>query len=236
MKSQEMWIWGSHSVMAAVEKYPELCSEVILESIDKNSSLVQLVKEQGLKVSSGGIPKTLREHRHQGVACRLKKFPLQSLGNFLDLENLSGVWAVLDRIQDPRNFGAILRSAAAFGLKGIFVGDKEQSPLSGVVTQASAGNAFKVDIFEVPNLNKVMDRFGEEGAEILGLDMNGDDLRTKKFSPGSTVVWVLGSEGKGLREGLEKRCTQKCSIKMSQDVESLNVSAAATVAFYASYV
>lgn len=239
MKKQESWIWGLHSVEAALEQCPELCAELILEPFKGRPDLAhqkisQLAKDAGLRVSLASPPRSLSEHRTQGVACRIRNFPSFSLSD-LEPSDMTGVWALLDRVQDPRNFGAILRSAAAFGLRGVFIGDKEQSPLTGVVAQSSAGNLFRVPIFECGNLNKAVELFTESHAQILGLHMEGTSMDKLSLDSTRPVLWILGSEGTGLREGLVKRCTLMAKIPMAPSVESLNVSAAASIAFYATH-
>lgn len=239
----ENWIWGHHSVEGALDACPELVLEVLcerggLQALPKK--LQSLIRESGVPARElGSLPKVNPEGRTQGVVAKLKRFPIVFWNRFEDdfRERLKGPkptqWAILDRIQDPRNYGAVLRSAAAFGVQGVFVTNREQSPLTGVVAAASAGNLFRVPVVEVPNLKHAIDAAVAEFAEILGLDMAATSLEDGLAkAKDRSVVWVLGSEGSGLRPGLAEACTQIVSIPMLPGVESLNASAAATVAFY----
>lgn len=241
--SNEHWIWGHHSVEGALATVPELVLEVLCEKggLSKLPEQLQsVIEDTGVKVREQALPKVNADGRTQGIVARLKYFPTVRWQDFKDdfdkalSEPKPSQWAILDRVQDPRNYGAVLRSAAAFGIKGIFVTMREQAPLTGVVAAASAGNLFRVPVIEVSNLKHVVDAAREAAAHVFGLDMGVEDLDTGlREAADCSVVWVLGSEGSGVRPGLREGCTKIVSIPMVAGVESLNASAAATVAFYA---
>jgi len=144
-----------------------------------------------------------------------------------------GQWAILDSLQDPRNYGAVLRSAAAFGVKAVIVGRKDQSPLTGVVAQASAGQSFRVKSVSANNLGQIVKIARDAGAHVLALDGSGKSLRDWfAAKPQGAIVWVLGSEGEGVRSKLLENATQVLRLPMAAGVESLNASVAASLAFY----
>lgn len=245
------WIWGLHSVEAALENYPEIFLDLMVElraDAKVKDKILSRAREQGVKVKEvNSLPKSLAEKRHQGVVALIKSFPLQVWDEKAFAQNRESFlaesphMALLDEVQDPRNFGAILRSAAAFGVKRIFIGSRNQAPLSGVVAQASAGNLFRIEIVEVRrSLAELVKFLREEALLTLALDADGENLedclqnlqqRGAAKRP-EALVWILGSEGRGLRSGLAKNCEKLVSIPMAPGVESLNVSAAATLAFY----
>ena len=242
-QSSQNWIWGWHSVLACAEEFPELILEIQAEQ-DSRAELEKKFSKLNLKVKwVTTLPKLLADKRTQGVAALLKMFPFRFFQDFQDefLEKLSKggtQWALLDRIEDPRNFGAILRSAAAFGVSGVFVGQRNQAALSGVVAQASAGNLFRVPVIICNNLNRVFEvtKNLETPPNFAALDVDGLDLSQviAKTGASESRVWVLGSEGRGLRDGLFDRCHERIKIPMCEGVESLNVSVAGAIAFYAS--
>jgi len=256
MKDRNLWIWGLHSIEAALDQYPDLVLEmkiekVALQSSDKLIAFKKIADEEGIRCEIVlELPKEYREARSQGCVALLKRTPSagpRELGDqFTSFHHAPTKkirqWALLDRIEDPRNFGAILRSAAAFGLKGVFYSDRQQAPVTGVVAQASAGQCFRVPLYEFSNLNQVF-KLIEEHVElkfaVAALDMDGDKLESfvsKTQESGFTdIVWLLGSEGRGLRDGLLERATHRVSIPMEAGVESLNVSVASALAFYASH-
>ncbi len=246
MQNSPNWIWGLHSIEACLQNFPEIILELNLQK-NADEGIRSRVKAlaKGLKIIEvAQLPKVLAEKRHQGVAAIIRKFPMESFAES-DLTDAyfeaTPHMALLDRVQDPRNFGAILRSAAAFGVKRVYVGSRNQAPLSGVVAQASAGNLFRIEVVEIrKSLADFVSRLREEAILTVGLDAKGEGIeeafaKIRKEVPGGKprgLLWVLGSEGEGLREGLEAKCERRLSIPMEADIESLNVSTAATLAFY----
>lgn len=244
---EALWIWGGHAVEACLQERPELVAELLLSGDEKSRMLVQQI--EALAVSAGvkchktpRMPRHLDEHRHQGVCARLDQGPELSLGEFKDFLELDSsdaqdraaprVWAYLDGIQDPRNFGAILRSAAAFGVQAVFFPTRNQAPLTGTVFQASAGGAFRLKLVAC-KFNELASLVEAEAGVMWALDAAGDDLDgVERGARPSLVTWILGSEGEGVRAQVLKQCEKTFRIPMSQSVESLNASVAASIAFY----
>jgi len=253
MKDRNLWIWGWHSLEACIESFPELVIEVKIEDEAHKASaelqkIAKSAKAQGIRVDFvRALSKEYADKRTQGCMALMKRAPTLGVRDLSDIFEAEAPkklrqWAVLDRIEDPRNFGAILRSAAAFGLSGVIFGDKQQAPLTGTVAQTSAGQCFRVPLFEIPNPNTVFRMF-EENAHlkpaIVVLDMDGESLTkaVKGFIKDeySDLFWILGSEGQGVRPGLKEKSSHTVSIPMEKGVESLNVSVASALAFYATY-
>jgi 23S rRNA (guanosine2251-2'-O)-methyltransferase len=253
VKDRNLWIWGWHSVEACLDSFPELVLELKVEEEALRASpelqkIVKAAKEAGVRVDSvRSLPKDYADKRTQGCLALLKRAPTLGPSDLARVFEEPAPkrlrqWAVLDRIEDPRNFGAILRSAAAFGLSGVIFGDKQQAPLTAVVAQASAGQCFRVPLYEVSNPNMLFRVFDEQvhlRAAVAVLDMEGVSLvrAVKDFREGdfSDLVWILGSEGRGVRPGLIEKASHRVSIPMEKSVESLNVSVASSLAFYAMY-
>lgn len=253
MKDKNFWVWGLHAAEALIEEHADSILELQISGKDDANSEARSVLEAKAKDAGVSFQKVERikkeysDKRHQGVLALLKRAPTFSIHDLNDfLENTAGdasiepyrQWALLDRVEDPRNFGAILRSAAAFGLSGVFFGQKQQAPVSGVVAQSSAGQCFRVPLYELSNVNQVFTSFADSGRRFVcaSLDMNGEELdsfakNTKSGEP-CDVLWILGSEGRGVRPGLLERSTDRVKIPMSPTVESLNVSVASALAFY----
>lgn len=253
MKDRNLWIWGWHSVDACVDSFPELVLELKIEDAAHKTSpelqkIAKSAKSAGVRVDFvRALSKEYADKRTQGCMALLKRAPTLGTRDLSDIFEADAPktlrqWAVLDRIEDPRNFGAILRSAAAFGLSGVIFGDKQQAPLTGTVAQTSAGQCFRVPLFEIPNPNTVFRMFEENAhlrAAIAVLDMDGETLTkaVKGFMKDETsdLFWILGSEGQGVRQGLKEKASHTVSIPMEKGVESLNVSVASALAFYAMY-
>jgi 23S rRNA (guanosine2251-2'-O)-methyltransferase len=238
------WIWGRHSVEAALEICPEWILELIvdLESEELHADLIKSCEEQGIShLRAAKLPSSLKGRRHQGIAAKMKRFPFEYFNQFREklgsLVQSGGVIAVLDRVQDPQNYGAILRSAAGLGVQAVLVAQKHQCPLTGAVAQASAGAMFRVPIVLCPSLASALDALKSDGAKVYALDMAGtsiDELALRPPDRPKSLVWLLGSEGQGVREDLAKKADEICSIALHAGLESLNVSATAAIAFFSS--
>ncbi|MBF0418233.1 MAG: 23S rRNA (guanosine(2251)-2'-O)-methyltransferase RlmB, partial [Magnetococcales bacterium] len=151
------------------------------------------------------------------------------------LDRLDGLEApillLLDGIEDPRNLGAIIRSAEAFGVEAVVLPRDRSAPLSGVAVKASAGAAERVDVIRVTNLARAMNELKEYGVRVIGLDGEaGATLQDGTWR--GALAWVLGSEGQGLRRLTRERCDAVVAIPMAGGVGSLNVATAAGIALY----
>lgn len=235
--SGEEWIWGRHSVEACLENYPELIHEIFIEKAaqKRNSDLQKILQDSGLRFNVvEKLPRILAEKRTQGISAKIKKFPVDHFN--IDHPLFSGPKKVqgllLDRIQDPQNFGAILRSAAALKADFVIVGMREQCPITGTVAQVSAGNLFRVKIMTSLNLAKAALDLKEQGFAVWALESDGKEIGPDLFAKTPKWLWVLGSEEEGIQAAVAKTATDSVSIPMKSGVESLNVSNSAAIALY----
>jgi 23S rRNA (guanosine2251-2'-O)-methyltransferase len=166
---------------------------------------------------------------HQGLA--LKTAPLEPV----DLDEIAaparGVLVMLDQVTDPQNVGAIWRSAAAFGARGLIVQDRHAPAVSGALAKAAAGAVDKVAHARVVNLSRALERLADLGWRAVGLDGEAE-MTLEQALDGSPTVLVMGSEGEGIRRLVAEHCDVLAKIPMPGGFESLNVSAAAAVALY----
>ena len=139
---------------------------------------------------------------------------------------------MLDRVQDPRNLGAILRTARAFGIGGVVLARDRSAGVTSVVVSASAGFLFGLPIAQVPNLVRAMEALKAAGFWLVGLAPR-DGTPIGRFEPPSRPALVAGGEGEGLRALVDRSCDFTVTIPMIAGVESLNVSVAIGVALYA---
>jgi 23S rRNA (guanosine2251-2'-O)-methyltransferase len=166
---------------------------------------------------------------HQGVVAVVPPFPYDSLEAICAAP--TDLTLVLDGIQDPRNLGAILRTARAAGVGGVVLPQDRSSGVTSVVVSASAGTLFGLRVARVPNLVRAMGRLREAGFWLVGLvPAAGQSLHDLDLP--ARIALVVGGEGAGLRPLVRRTCDFEARIPMAPGVESLNVSVATGVALF----
>ena len=149
-----------------------------------------------------------------------------------DVESQKPVLLVLDRIEDPHNFGAILRSGLAAGVQGVIVPSKRMAPLNDTVIKTSAGTALQMPIARVKNLVQSLYQLKERGYWVVGADQNAStDIYSYNWN--KPLALVVGSESGGIHDAVLEQCDSVVSIPMYGPVESLNVSVATALFVYA---
>ena len=138
---------------------------------------------------------------------------------------------VLDGVEDPHNFGAIIRTAHAAGANAVIVPERRAAPLTETVARSAAGALEYVPIARVTNISRTLERLKENNFWIYGLDERGTELYDKVDFNAPTAI-VLGGEGKGLHQIVQKHCDVLVRIAMSGAVSSLNVSVAAGLVLF----
>lgn len=202
------------------EKLPEL-----LEAAEEAGVPLREADRDTLDRLSGGV-------KHQGVVAIGPPYPWRSVDELRARAAEPALLVALDEITDPHNFGAIVRSAIAFGADGLLVPKHRAASVTPVVVRASAGATEVARMAKVTNLQRTLQALGDEGMQIVGLDMEGEvELGGLPEAPLGRVV-VVGSEGKGLRRMVRERCTLIARIPQAGPVASLNASVAAGIALY----
>jgi 23S rRNA (guanosine2251-2'-O)-methyltransferase len=171
---------------------------------------------------------------HQGLALEVEPLVERDLAEIVrDIETAAGriIIIVLDRLSDPQNVGAVLRSASAFGARAVVLPRHGASPMTGALAKAASGAVESVPLVRVVNLARALDRLKKAGFWICGLDESaGKPLAALDL--GERVVIVLGSEGAGMRQLVREHCDYLARLPTCPAQPSLNVSNAAAVALY----
>ena len=227
------WIWGRHAVDAAVANPRRTGLRRLLAAPGKAAHLEAGFGERGLRIER------LEPHEigrmlpagavHQGLALLADTLEPVSLEELA--EPAEGVLVLLDQVADPQNVGAILRSAAAFGARGVILQERRAPALSGALAKAAAGAVDRVPCARVVNLSRALESLADKGWRAVGLAGEADTALDSAFD-GGPVVLVLGSEGEGLRRLVSEHCDVLAAIPMPGGFESLNVSTAAAIALY----
>ena len=139
-----------------------------------------------------------------------------------------GFFLALDGVEDPQNFGAVLRTAATAGIHGVFIPDRRSVGLTASVAKASAGAVEHIRVARCANIGKLIERLQERAVNAVALDPRAPRLYTELDFKGPTLL-VFGGEGRGLRSGIVERCHAQARIPMRGQVHSLNVAASVAV-------
>ena len=164
---------------------------------------------------------------HQGVVATLAPKEFSSLESILE-DAKNPFLVLLDEVEDPQNLGAILRSAEGAGADGVILPERRSTGLTEVVYEVSAGALEHLKVARVPNLSQAMDELKKRGIWLVGAEGGGEG-EYHEFDYALPVGLVFGSEGRGLRPLVRKKCDKILSIPMRGRVNSLNVAAAAAV-------
>ncbi|SBT48763.1 23S rRNA (guanosine(2251)-2'-O)-methyltransferase RlmB [Micromonospora auratinigra] len=205
-----------------------------IEVDDRVKEIVRTAADRGiaiLEVSRAELDRMTGGVLHQGVGLQVPPFAYEPFEDLVaaSLEQAAPLLVALDGVTDPRNLGAVIRSAAAFGAQGIFVPERRAAGITATAWRTSAGAAARVPVAQVTNLTRALKACKEAGFIVVGLDADGDtDLYDLEAAVGPVVV-VVGSEGRGLSRLVGETCDLTVSIPMVSDVESLNASVAAAV-------
>lgn len=232
------FIYGRHPVEELLATYPKKVSKIFLrEGVNKGDlkKIMEIASANRIPVTTitkNKIATLVGDVNDQGIVAEASLVSYVELKDWLKTVDLSTNPSVflLDEITDPHNVGAILRTAAAIGVAGVVIGKHNQSPVNGTVWKTSAGMAGRVPIVRVANINTAILELKDAGFWIFGLAMGGTPMWQEKFNVPS--VFVIGSEGDGIRTQTLKHCDIKLLIPMASGVESLNASVSAAVVGY----
>lgn len=232
-------IYGRNPVLEALETRPQQIEKIYFRRGIKQhsiSEILNLASSHRIPVSEVPGSKLFElagKVNDQGVVAAV------SMADYIEFEewltecipNPDTAVLLLDEIEDPHNFGAILRTAAAAGFCGVIVPKHRQAPVNAVVYKTSAGTVGRIPIIRAVNLNQAILSLKEEGFWIAGLDSGGTSLLWEQPFD-MPMAFVIGNEGRGLRKKTSEHCDFLLSIPMDHNVESLNASVSAALVCY----
>ncbi len=202
--------------------------EVFATAADKGLSLLEVPKPELDRMTSGAV--------HQGLAARIPAYEYAHPDDLLDAAAAAGekpLIVALDSVTDPRNLGAVVRSAAGFGAHGVLIPERRAAGMTASAWKTSAGAAARVPVAQTVNLTRQLKAYQQAGCMVVGLAADGEvSLPDLDLADGPLVV-VVGSEGTGLSRLVAETCDQLVSIPMVSSLESLNAGVAASVTLYA---
>ncbi len=202
----------------------ERVAEAVRLAADAGIAILEVPKMDLDRMASGAL--------HQGVGLTVPAFQYAHPDELLELARRSDrppLIVALDGVTDPRNLGAAVRSAAAFGAHGVLLPARRSAGITAVAWRTSAGTAARIPVARATNLTRTLREYATAGLMLAGLDADGSVSIDEFDLAGDPLVLVVGSEGRGLSRLVLETCDVTVSIPMSGPVESLNASVAAGV-------
>ena len=236
------WVAGRNPVLEALNAGLPVRTAYIAEGAERDDRLRDILKYAAehtipmMQVHRLELDRLTGGALHQGVALQLPAFeyahPDDVLADAINAEGSEALVVFLDQITDPRNLGAVIRSAAAFGAHGVVIPERRSAGMTAAAWKTSAGAAARIPVALATNLNRALESYSKAGFTIVGLAGEGDvDVSGIPGVDGPLVV-VIGSEGDGLSRLVREHCDHLVSIPIHSQVESLNASVAASIALY----
>ncbi len=228
---------GIHAVTEALKAYPEKIERVCVERGQKNhriQDIIDLARQHGVRIAfenRSWMDRKAEGARHQGILCYAAAMGTWDSEDILTQAKSPGLLVVMDGIEDPRNLGAVLRSAEAAGADGVLFPKHRSTNLSATVVKASAGAASHIKVARVPNIAQLIESLKKRGYWTAGLDAAADKPIWDADLTVPTAL-ILGSEGSGLHRLVRERCDFLFSLPILGKVGSYNVSVAAGMALY----
>ena len=235
------WVIGRNAVLEALRAGLPVKRAYVAEGSERDARLRDIfgfAADHGIpllaatrteldRLTGGGV--------HQGVALQLPEFEYADasdvLADAIGAEP-AGLVVALDSITDPRNLGAIVRSAAAFGAQGVIIPERRSAQLTAAAWKTSAGAAARIPVAQVTNLNRTLKQYADAGFTVVGLAGEAETDVAGFGGIDGPVLLVVGSEGEGLARLVRENCDVLVSIPIGSAVESLNASVAAAIALY----
>lgn len=243
-KDEKIYLYGLHAVRAALENPRRKINNILISLPPDHPNRQILEADLAEHDNPPHVSQTARGHLdklvgkdavHQGIVAYVKPLPNADIREFLIHERPDKpAVAVLDQVTDPHNIGAILRSAAAFGIGALITTARNSPGESGLIGRISSGGLEVVPWLRVRNLGQAMETLHEMGYFLTGLAGEADkDLSQTTFNSDMPQALIFGSEGEGLRAKTQGLCHQLVKLPTQPPVVDLNVSNAAAVTFFA---
>ena len=233
---QSVWLYGHHAVLAALANPDRKVERLLItkETAERHAAAIAAsgARQKATVMARDDLSKSLPAGAvHQGIAVLVAPLEESSLEDILARCADNALVLALDQVTDPHNVGAILRSAAAFGVAGVVVTERNAPADTGVLAKAASGALEVVPLVRAVNLARALDQLKEAGFWLYGLDERGD-VAIGDLDLAGRVCIVLGAEGEGLRRLTAEKCDRLATIPTAAALAALNVSNAAAVASY----
>ncbi|RMG78613.1 MAG: 23S rRNA (guanosine(2251)-2'-O)-methyltransferase RlmB [Bacteroidetes bacterium] len=233
-------VYGRNSVEEALEQALNIRALYVdRNKKQKYTKIISKIRQQGLRVDfcdTSVLDKTAGTRKHRGIVAELE-MPGNIHEEFdeeFDFEKYANILA-LDGITDVMNLGAIIRSALLFGCDAVVLPMDACARITPAVIRASAGAVYKMPIFYIKNLNRFIDDIHAVGGRVYGLAAGKQNASIDTLVPEKPFCFVIGSERKGMRKSVRKKCDELLNIPTTGKLDSLNASVAAAISLWEVY-
>lgn len=225
-----MLVYGRNVAKEILNKNKKI-NKILLQQDFKDKEIISLIEKRKIPVKyidKNEISK-FAKYSHQGIILDIEDFKYSKMEEFIHEEN--SLVVILDHIEDPHNFGAIIRTCEAAGVNGIIIPKDRSVDVNSTVMKTSAGACELISISQVTNLVQTIDKLKKEGFWIVGTALeNSEDYRQIDYS--GKIALVVGNEGNGISNSVFKACDYIAKIPMYGTTNSLNVSVATGIMIY----
>lgn len=223
-----MYVYGKNVALEYLSKNKKI-DKVFIQDKFNDKNIIKLIKDNKLKYRV--LTKQEMDRKvdglHQGIILNIEDYNYASIDEIME-DN--GLIVMLDHIEDPHNFGAIIRTCEAAGVSGIIIPNDRSVSVNATVIKTSVGTCDNVKIVRVTNLNKTIEYLKKNGYWIFGTDMDGTSYDELDYK-GKTCI-ICGNEGKGMSKLVRDNCDFIASIPMNGKVNSLNASVATAIILF----
>ena len=226
-----MLVYGRNAVNEILDSNTKVF-KVFLENNFNDELLLTKINKKNLKkfhIDKNKLDKMCNNSANQGIALDIEEYKYYSLEDVVK-DNDSNFIVMLDSLEDPHNFGAIIRTCECAGVNYIIIPKKRSVSVNSTVYKTASGALSHMKIVEVVNLTNTINKLKDIGYWVYGADMDGKDYRSIDYK-GKTCL-VIGSEGHGLKQIVESNCDEVISLPMKGKINSLNASVATGILVY----
>ncbi len=224
-----MLVYGKNVFYETLKFNPNIIRKIIIQEGLKDEKIILTARKSGISLNyrSKNYMDKLANGVHQGIIMDVVDYEYFSLN---DVILNSSFFVILDHIEDPHNFGAIIRTCEAAGVDAIIIPKDREVLINATVMKTSAASLVRMKIIRVSNLVQTIDILKKNEFWIVGTDMLGEDY--KKIDYNGKIALVIGNEGKGMSNLVRKNCDFIASIPMYGSINSLNASVSAGIMIY----
>jgi 23S rRNA (guanosine2251-2'-O)-methyltransferase len=232
------WIFGRNPVLEALQAELPVQAAYVAEGAERDERLrdiFKIIADRGmtmLQTNRADLDRMTAGAVHQGVAVQLPAYEYKHPDDLLAEAGPRPLFVALDHVTDPRNLGAIIRSAAAFGADGVLIPERRSAGITAAAWKTSAGAAARIPVARATNLTRTLQSYAKAGVFVVGLDGDGDTDIAALPQATDPLVLVVGSEGEGLSRLVREACDTVAAIPIASAVESLNAGVATSIALY----